>query len=232
MNLAKNFEKFLSSVNLKAYREKYRPIKIVEMDLPKEIQAISLLYKIYWDKKKFLDFEDFYKEYLDTYKTEIYKFQEKTGMCKACFNKGLPARIYRTWASIITQIHAGYIAESIFGDSTVDMSGELDHKGADFQVKYRGNILNYQVKKESLGREVRQEKPKSKNPLPGEFTNIKYEVPSSDYFENPKKKDGKYKLPYLRFKQNKKLKRLPNGFVVFTRFAFEGKKREIDKKLK
>ncbi len=227
--LLNKFEQFLKSVDLKHYRDKYRSIKIVEMDLPKEIQAINMLYEVYWGKKKFLSFEKFYEEYLQEHETDIDNFQEKTGMCKICFSKGLPARIYRTWASIITQIHAGYVAESVFGDGTVEMSGELDHQGADFQVKYRGKILNYQVKKKSLGREVRQEKPKSKNPLPGEFLNIKYEVPSSDYFENPKKKNGEYKLPYERFQKNKELKRLPNGFVIFTPYAFEQKKREIDK---
>lgn len=232
MYLSKKFEKFLESVNLNTYREKYRPIKLVEMDLPKEIQAISLLYKTYWDKKKLLDYEDFYKEYLNAYKTDVENFRKKITMCKNCFYRGLPARIYRTWASIITQIHAGYVAESVFGDGTVEMSGELDHKGTDFQVKYRGKVLNYQVKKKSLGREVRQEKPKSKNPLPGEFVDIKYEVPNSDYFENPKKKNGEYKLPYKRFQKNKELKRFPNGFVVFTPYAFEGKKKEIDENLK
>ena len=33
--LLEKFDKFLQSVDLKSYREKYRPIKIVEMDLPK-----------------------------------------------------------------------------------------------------------------------------------------------------------------------------------------------------
>lgn len=230
--LLTKFENFLQSVDLKSYREKYRPIKIVEMDLPKEIQAINMLYKVYWDKKKFLSFEKFYEEYLNDLGTDIKKFQEKTGMCEKCFSKGLPARIYRTWASIITQIHAGYVAESVFGEGTVVMSGELDHKGADFQVNYRGKILNYQVKKKSLGREVRQEKPKAKNPLPGEFVDIKYEVPSSDYFENPRKKNGEYKLPYKRFQDNKELKRFPNGFIVFTPYSFEQKKKKIDETLK
>ena len=55
---------FYNQLILNAYREKYRPIKIVEMDLPKEIQAIAMLYKVYWDQKKFLNYEDFYKEYL------------------------------------------------------------------------------------------------------------------------------------------------------------------------
>lgn len=230
--LLTKFERFLESVDLKAYREKYRLIKIVEMDLPKEIQAINALYKIYWNKKKFLNYENFYQEYLNVCKKDAEEFRQKITMCKNCFYRGLPARIYRTWASIITQIHAGYVAESVFGEGTVEMSGELDHKGADFQVTYRGQLLNYQVKKKSLGREVRQEKPKAKNPLPGKFIDIKYEVPSSDYFENPKKKDGKYKLPYKRFQNNKELKRFPNGFVVFTPYAFEQKKKEIDKTLK
>ena len=229
--LLNKFEKFLQSVDLIAYREKYRPIKLVEMDLPKEIQAISLLYKVYWDRKKFFDFEDFYKEYLKTYKTNIENLKKKITMCKNCFYRGLPARIYRTWASIITQIHAGYVAESVFGESSVVMSAELDHQGVDFQVNYCGKILNYQVKKTSFSREVRQEK-KSKKKIKGQFIDIKYEVPSEDYFKNPKKKDGEYKLPYLRFVRNKELKRLPNGFVVFTSLAFARKKKEIDESLK
>jgi len=230
--LLNEFEEFLQSVDLKFYRDKYRPIKIVEMDLSKEIQAIAILYQIYWDQKKFLNYDDFYKEYLNKYKTEIEAFRQKTTMCNNCFYRGLPARIYRTWASIITQIHAGYIAESVFGDGTVAMSADLDHQGADFQVNYLSQVFNYQVKKKSLGREVRQEKPKAKNPLPGSFVDIKYEVPSSDYFENPKKKNGEYKLPYKRFQDNKELKRFPNGFVVFTPYAFEKKKKEIDETLK
>ncbi len=227
MNLLEKFTNFLKTVDLAKYREKYRPIKLVEMDLPKEIQAIKMLYKVYWDQKKFLDFEDFYQEYFRAHKKKLEDFRKKVGMCPKCFKKGLPARIYRTWASIITQIHAGYVAESVFGNGSVAMSSELDHQGADFQVVYKNKTLNYQVKKASFSREVRQEK-KSKDKIKGEFIDIKYEVPSEDYFKNPKKKDGNYKLPYLRFAQNKELKRFPNGFVVFTRLAFEKKKKEID----
>jgi hypothetical protein len=151
-------------------------------------------------------------------------------MCEKCFSKGLPARIYRTWASIITQIHAGYVAESVFGEGTVAMSGELDHQGADFQVMYKRKVLNYQVKKKSFSGEVRRGKGGVKTKIEGEFIDINYEVPSSDYFENPKKKDGEYKLPYKRFQDNKELKRFPNGFVVFTPYAFEQKRKEIDSK--
>ena len=230
--LVQKFDNFLQSVDLKSYRDKYRPIKIVEMDLPKEVQAINMLYKVYWDKKKFLSFEDFYKEYLNSQKTEIESFRQKITMCKDCFCRGLPARIYRTWASIITQIHAGYVAESVFGEGTVSMSGELDHQGADFQVRYKGKILNYQVKKKSFSGEVRRGKGGVKKQIDGEFVDINYEVPSSEYFDNPKKKDGDYKLPYKRFQENKELKRFSNGFVVFAPYAFEQKKKEIDEALK
>lgn len=226
--LLKKFEKFLQLVDLVTYREKYKHIKIVEMDLPKEIQAINLLYKIYWDKKEFFSFEKFYNEYLNEYSLDIKKFQRKIGMCEKCFSKGLPARIYRTWASIITQIHAGYVAESVFGEGTVSMSGELDHQGADFQVKYKGKILNYQVKKKSFSGEVRRGKGGVKNKIEGEFIDLNYEVPNSDYFENPKKKSGEYRLPYKRFQENMELRRFKNGFIVFTPHIFKQKKKEID----
>jgi len=226
MSTAK-FEEFLQTIDLESYRAKYRPIKLVEMDMPKEIQAISMLYKVYWDEKDFLDYDDFYKTYLKALKTELEIFRNKITMCESCFYRGLPARIYRTWASLITQIHAGYVAEAVFGSGTVAMSAELDHYGADFQVNYRGKILNYQVKKASFSREVRQEK-KGKNKIKGQFIDIKYEVPSDDYFTQPKKQNGEYKLPYLRFTENKELRRLKNGFIVFTPYAFEGKKKAID----
>ncbi len=189
------FTKFLESVDLATYRDKYRPIKIVEMDMPKEVQAIGLLYKVYWAEKRFIDFESFYKEYLNTYKAEIERFRVRTTMCEDCFYRGLPARIYRTWASLITQIHAGYVAESVFGDSSVAMSADLDHAGADFQVKYRGKILNYQVKKTSFSGEVRRGKGGVKNKIEGKFIDIKYEVPTVIILRTRRKKMGNIGCP-------------------------------------
>lgn len=225
------FSKFLKIVNLRSYRNRFRPIKIVEMDLPKNIQAIALLYKIYWDEKKFIDYDDFYKEYLSRLGSDIENFRKKILMCKKCFYLGLPARIYRTWASLITQIHAGYVAESVFGTDSVAMSEELDHQGADFRVIYKGYKLNYQVKKESYSREVRKQK-ESKIKLDGEFVDILYNVPSNDIFDDPKTKKGEYRKPYKEFINNKNLERFDNGFVVFTSKIFRDKKKEIDSSLK
>ena len=225
--LLKKFEKFLESVDLAGYRKKYSRIKIVEMDLSKEIQAIELLYKVYWEEKNFLSFEDFYKRYLKEKAKQLEKFRRDVTMCKDCFYRGLEARIYRTWAGIITQIHAGYVAESVFGDGSVSMSAELDSQGADIRVEYKGHFLNYQVKKTSYSG-VKSGRPlPRKGKLKGEAIDIKYEVPVS--LSDPKTKKGEFRKPYLRFLGDKRTKALSNGFVVFTRLAFEPKKLEIDK---
>ncbi len=224
------FDKFLKTVNLKGYRKKYSHIKIVEMDLSKDIQAIELLYKMYWDKKKFISFDDFYKKYLKEKKEAIEKFKIKTTMCNDCFKRGLKARIYRTWAGLITQIHAGYVAESVFGKGSVDMSRELDSMGADIRVKYKGRFLNYQVKKTSFSGVMSRRPLSRKKKIKGENIDIKYEVPAC--LSDPKTKKGEFRKPYLRFLEDKRTKAFENGFVVFTPYTFKGKKKEIDNSLK
>ena len=224
------FDKFLKTINLKGYREKYSHIKIVEMDLSKNIQAIELLYKVYWDEKEFISFDDFYKRYLKEKKEAIEEFKIKTTMCDDCFKRGLKARIYRTWAGLITQIHAGYVAESVFGEGTVLMSEELDHQGADIRVEYKGHFLNYQVKKTSYSGVMSRKPLPRKNKLKGQPIDIKYEVPTC--LSDPKTKKGEFRKPYLRFLEDKRTKAFENGFVVFASYAFEEKKKEIDKELK
>jgi hypothetical protein len=85
MSHLENFTDFLSTVPLNVYRDRYRPIKIVEMDLPKNIQAIGLLYRCYWDEHKFLSFDDFFSLYLSEKKDELEEFRTKIMMCEKCF---------------------------------------------------------------------------------------------------------------------------------------------------
>jgi hypothetical protein len=151
-------------------------------------------------------------------------------MCENCFYRGLEARIYRTWAGLVTQIHAGYVAESVFGKGSVSMSAQLDSQGADIRVEYKGQFLNYQVKKTSHSG-VKSGRPlPRKGKLKGEAVDIKYEVPVS--LSDHKTKKGEFRKSYLRFLKDKRTKALSNGFVVFTKLAFELKKTEIDKLLK
>ena len=220
------FDKFLQTVPLKDYRKKYSSIKIVEMDLSKDVQAIELLYKTYWDEKKFISFDDFYKRYLQEKKEALEIFKIKTTMCDDCFSRGLKARIYRTWAGLITQIHAGYVAESVFGRGSVDMSRELDSMGADIRVSYKGYSLNYQVKKTSFSGVVSGRPLPRKKKIEGKNIDIKYEVPAC--LSDPKTKKGEFRLPYLRFLEDKRTKSFENGFVIFTPYAFAGDKKAID----
>jgi hypothetical protein len=200
------------------------------MVLPKDIQAIELLYKVYWEEKKFITFEKFYKRYTKEKRDLLEKFRKKTTMCEDCFYRGIEARIYRTWAGLITQIHGGYVAEYVFGEGTVSMSRELDSLGADIRVNYKNRVLNYQVKKTSFSGVM------SRVPLPrkkkndGENIDIKYEVPNC--LSDPKTKKGEFRLPYLRFLKDKRTKAFDNGFVVFTPETFLPKKKEIDNSLK
>lgn len=76
-----------------------------------------------------------------------------------------------------------------------------------------------------MSREIRAPK-KVRKPIDGEFINIFYYVPNEDVFRNPNKRNGKPKIPYLRFK-GLSLERFSNGFVVFTKKTFLPKKKEI-----
>ncbi|MDD5769572.1 MAG: TaqI family restriction endonuclease [Candidatus Gracilibacteria bacterium] len=223
MTNLKSFNIFLESVNLSKYRNSYQKIKLVEMDLDKDIQALYHLYKIYWNEKKFISFDEFYKEYLNDKTNELENFRKKIDMCKTCFYKGLPARIYRTWASIVTQIHGGYVAEQIFGNGTISMSEKLDRSGIDFKIKYKNKELNIQVKKISKSREVRVDK-KSRKKV--DILNIYYFVPNKKDIDNKFLKDGiTFKKTYNDFNNTyiKKdyLKLLDNGFVVFSEGIFK-----------
>lgn len=64
MSDLERFESFLGDIDLDAYRERYKDIKIVELDTPKNIQVLAAIYKHCWDngKANFKMFEDFYKE--------------------------------------------------------------------------------------------------------------------------------------------------------------------------
>jgi len=226
-----NLRRFLGDIDLKFYRDRYLPLKIVEMDLPKNIQALDLLYKTYWAEREFISFDTFYERYKSQYSSVLEEFRVKTQMCEICFYKGLPARIYRTWASIITQIHAGYVAQSVFGPETVEMSSDLDHRGADFRVNYHGNKLNFQVKKMSRSREIREAKG-SKKKLDGQDILIEYKVPDAKIMREPRTKKGGFKKAYSDFKtqwiDTGKLEVLDNGFVIFTPVIFSEKKAELD----
>ena len=178
MTLLENINNFLASVDVQTYREKYSHIKLVELDLPKNIQAIRHLYREYWERREnFPTFDNFYRIYYGELSEELESFRIKTMFSKETFYRGLPARIYRTWASLLTQIQGGYAADSIYGG--VEMSAELDYQGIDIRINCNNQILNIQIKKETMSREVRAPWRAIKRKVP--IIMVYYEVPDCDH---------------------------------------------------
>lgn len=234
------FTNFLKKVPLEKYREEFSKIKIVEMDLPRKIQALDSIYDIYWNMNEKGPttppcFNDYYDEYYEMHKNYINEFWQKSGFgvnCD-CFQRGLKARIYRTWASLITQIHAGYVAELVFGKDSVEMGTELDHNGIDFLITYKGKEIKIQIKKETKRPEIARMNRTNKNG----YYNIWYVVPSEKDYNNPY---YVYKPNTLRNSvkqfikynpENGTLDRLENGFVIFTTKEFEIIKDTIDNQI-
>lgn len=226
MTKLEEFNHFLTNIDLDHYRELYSHIKLVELDMPKEIQALPAIYELYWDNKSnWLRFEDFYEEYKKPIKLSLNDFMKTTQFSKETFEKGLPARIYRTWASLITQIQGGYVCGEIYGYENVLMSSELDWKGIDFRIKSGNRIADIQIKKQTysaggMGSLTRQARYGIRNNRSGDTINIiEYEVaPPNRYKQN-----GEKTKPFMTWcnRYYQTLDLLDNGFVIFKKDMFK-----------
>ena len=213
MSNCENFERFLQGINLDLYREKYARIKLVELDMPKFIRPIDHLYREYWERRaKYPDFDSFYRIYRHELSPDIEAFRDECLFSEETFERGLPARIYRTWASLLTQIQGGYAAESLYGVGNVRMSAPLDYNGVDIQLQTEQGEINIQIKKETLSREARQPKPKKRKEI--KIVEITYEVPGCAPV-TPKTGRPSQSFERWQEKWRGKLKRLDNGFIVF-----------------
>ena len=212
MTILNNFNKFLGAIDLLRYRGKYAHIKLVELDMPRPIQPISLLYREYWERREeYPSFEEFYKIYSAGLKAELEEFRRQAMFSEETFYRGLPARIYRTWASLLTQIQGGYVAESIYGEGNVEMNAPLDYQGIDMRISDGDNVINIQIKKETMSREVRAPWHGLKKGV--QIVNLIYAVPGRDRWTAK----GDERVPYKRWRQTweGKLECLDNGFVIF-----------------
>ena len=210
------FNNFLAGINLEELGEKYRPIKIVELDMPKHVQALACLYKQYWDKKAdWLGYESFYAIYKNSIADELEQWRKKEQFSSETFYRGLPARIYRTWASLLTQIQGAYVAEHVYGKGNVRMGVSEDHRGKDLVINLGDDVgfLPVQIKKLSYRKEAQRP-----NSAKNKYIQIDYAVAPP-----PKTSTGRDSKPFQRWLEEwgDKLERLENGFVVFKPKMFE-----------
>lgn len=220
MPATKKINQFLGAVDLARYRGKYAHIKLVELDMPRPIRPIELLYREYWvQRKNYPSFEEFYGIYSGELAAELEEFRRKTMFSEETFCRGLPARIYRAWASLLTQIQGGYVAEGIYGKGKVEMSAALDYRGVDMKIRDGSREINIQIKKETASREVRAPWHSHKKGVP--IVNLTYAVPGC----GPLTPTGKPSTPFAHWRENwgDKLVRLDNGFIVFLPAMFARK---------
>ena len=213
------FEGFLQGVDIAAYRAQYAHIKIVELDMDRNIQALHHLYNLYWERRAgFPDYPSFYETYESDLRSDLEEFRRGCLFSEETFYRGLPARIYRTWAALLTQIQGAYVAEEIYGRGNVKMSVNEDHRGKDFHIKIREDAwIGVQIKKETHSREVRA--PRRRQRSGREIIDVIYAVPGCD----PRTPTGRVSVPYTRWEGlwGDRLKRLDNGFIVFRHAMFE-----------
>lgn len=216
------FEEFLAGVPVDTYRERYRPNKTVELDLPKDIQVLRSFYQCYWDEGgqtgDFLDYETFYdQKYLPPLRNKLEDFRQRNMFSKGTWRDGLRARIYRTWASLLTQAQGAYIAGEIYGMGNVRMSVSQDRRGRDIVFHIPGiGDFGVQIKKISERKDAKAKRGDGGQGL----IEVYYAVPRSPPLTPVNKQPAK---PYQRWEEEwgHLLQRLDNGFVIFKREMFE-----------
>jgi len=215
------FEAFLGGLDLESYRTRYSKTKTVEANLPKKIQPLRAMYETYWDCREaalWMGYGEFYEHYKSTIPRELEEFRESCGFSHETFYHGLPARIYRTWASMLTQIQGAYVLEGIYGHGKVRMGVELDRSGTDIAVRCLGNHdLYIQVKKETMRRDFRAGATARRGSQKKKVM-LAYAVPRSRWL-----RDGRPSKPYLDWeaKWAGRLEYLENGFVIFKPAYFD-----------
>lgn len=193
------YESFLESLQL--YPELFKK-KTVEMDLKGILNPSYLLDDYFFKQKKWLSFNDFYETYFNRFKDELknrFQFRDDES-----FAAGLRARLYRTQFGFLTEYHAYFLSISLFGESNVSRSTELDLAGVDFEIILQDKVYNIHIFVDSpRAWEYRNYKSQYKqvNSRPGIHVNLPYSLQSGriNSLRFLKNRFGVYTEKYLRY---------------------------------
>jgi len=141
-----SYRSFLEGLPIVAY-EKYKAIKWVEQDLPKEMLPLASIFRNYWLTQNYLDFESWFKlfwkeldsEPLSREAMRQFKNYHFDGADDVWFKRGFRGRMYRTWMSVLTQIDFYYIFHYVCAKKkkgiSFEATAELDRKGIDISQR-------------------------------------------------------------------------------------------------
>jgi hypothetical protein len=215
------FERFLASLDLESYQQKYRPIKTVEQDLPRELNPLPDLYEHYWkaleDNPSFLGFEELFDHWWEKRLRPLDEFIRKYfwGCSYAFVRLGLEARLYRTAVSIWTQFHFCYCWNASC-ELPLEATPELDAQGIDALIHTSGSPTGIQIKKETYRSEAKSENRFLRKQRGTALIEIPYTLQTPEELEEKAKRARVNGETYrLWAKVAHHLDRLENGFVIF-----------------
>jgi len=231
-----SYRKFLESIPLDEFRDKFKNVKWVEQDLPRELLPQWLIFHCYWDTQNFLDFEPWFEElwqalHSNPTSAAVLKDFKKYHFDKnndGWFKLGFKARMYRTWTAVLTQLDFcymfAYVCHKQGKGVDLEANAELDISGVDLRV---GNI-DFQVGKITQRKEARSAAVERRNRI-----QIPYAVFNVDEYK--RKSLSSRVSPSSRIAYgnalrafNKYFVLLKNRFVVFSEHYVEQVVRNLD----
>lgn len=216
-----SYRSFLEGLPIVAY-EKYKAIKWVEQDLPREMLPLASIFRNYWLTQNYLDFESWFKlfwkeldsEPLSREAMRQFKNYHFDGADDVWFKRGFRGRMYRTWMSVLTQIDFYYIFHYVCAKKkkgiSFEATAELDRKGIDLRV----GELDFGISKISQRKEARASGSKKKLIL---LPYAVYNVSEFIRLSNSSRVSPANRIGYRKSVEafNKYFIQLSNGFVVF-----------------
>lgn len=231
-----SYRKFLESIPLDDYREKFRIVKWVEQDLPRDLLPQGSIFRHYWHEQNFIDFESWFEDFWEELQTDVMSVAALKDFKKYYFDKnndgwfklGFKARMYRTWTAVLTQLDFcymfAYVCHKQGRSVNLEANAELDISGIDLRV---GNI-DFEVGKITQRKEARSAAAARRNRIriPYAVFNVgEYERKSHSSRVSPSSRI-EYRNALQAF--HKYFVLLKNGFVVFSEHYVDQVVRNLD----
>ncbi|MBS1643526.1 MAG: TaqI family restriction endonuclease [Bacteroidetes bacterium] len=134
------FESFLATLRR---NDSLSDIKSFEQDLFGRLNPSEHLHLLYFEQRRWLDFEEFLQYYLEQFGDQILAQFGYASLVD--ITPGFRARLYRTQFGFLTEYHAYLLFQKVLGSENLYRSVALDKQGIDFQLRLDGLIFNIHI---------------------------------------------------------------------------------------
>ena len=159
-----SYRRFLESIPLDEFRDKFKDVKWVEQDLYRGLLPQGSIFRHYWHEQNFLDFDSWFEDFWGELHSNAMSATALKEFKKYFFDKdndgwfklGFKARMYRTWTAVLTQLDfcymLAYVCHKQGKNVALEANAELDISGIDLRV----GDLDFEVGKLTQRKEVSQ----------------------------------------------------------------------------